>query len=194
MCDAQKGELFDARIERLRKMKSNKQKNSIGFVDEAELAHLELLEKKEKKHYEDEKRVAELLGTELPETPQQYIFRLDYEELDQLAEQLKEAPAGKIVLDQELIQKAKEDVMQQVEAEKQAYIKQNQIDVREFQTPEEALAFSALKRKNFSNPQIKILLQLVREDTVGMDLDAILETFDSKMDMETIEMMTEMLL
>ena len=90
MCDAQKGELFDARIERLRKMKSNKQKNSIGFVDEAELAHLELLEKKEKKHYEDEKRVAELLGTELPETPQQYIFRLDYEELDQLAEQLKE--------------------------------------------------------------------------------------------------------
>ena len=113
-----------------------------------------------------------------------------------LAEQLKEAPAGKIVLDQELIQKAKEDVMQQVEfeAEKQAYIKQNQIDVREFQTPEEALAFSALKRKNFSNPQIKILLQLVREDTVGMDLDAILETFDSKMDMETIEMMTEMLL
>ena len=196
MCDAQKGELFDARIERLRKMKSNKQKNSIGFVDEAELAHLELLEKKEKKHYEDEKRVAELLGTELPETPQQYIFRLDYEELDQLAEQLKEAPAGKIVLDQELIQKAKEDVMQQVEfeAEKQAYIKQNQIDVREFQTPEEALAFSVLKRKNFSNPQIKILLQLVREDTVGMDLDAILETFDSKMDMETIEMMTEMLL
>lgn len=196
MCDAQKGELFDARIERLRKMKSNKQKNSIGFVDEAELAHLELLEKKEKKHYEDERRVAELLGTELPETPQQYIFRLDYEELDQLAEQLKEAPAGKIVLDQKLIQKAKEDVMQQVEfeAEKQAYIKQNQIDVREFQTPEEALAFSALKRKNFSNPQIKILLQLVREDTVGMDLDAILETFDSKMDMETIEMMTEMLL
>ena len=66
--------------------------------------------------------------------------------------------------------------------------------MREFQTPEEALAFSALKRKNFSNPQIKILLQLVREDTVGMDLDAILETFDSKMDMETIEMMTEMLL
>lgn len=29
---------------------------------------------------------------------------------------------------------------------------------------------------------------------MGMDLDAILETFDSKMDMETIEMMTEMLL
>ena len=53
MCYAQKGELFDARIERLRKMKSDKQKNSIGFVDEAELAHLELLEKKEKKHYED---------------------------------------------------------------------------------------------------------------------------------------------
>ena len=31
MCDAQKGELFDARIERLRKMKSNKQKNSIDL-------------------------------------------------------------------------------------------------------------------------------------------------------------------
>lgn len=29
-------------------MKSNKQKNSIGFVDEAELAHLELLEKKKR--------------------------------------------------------------------------------------------------------------------------------------------------
>lgn len=196
MCDAQKGELFDARIERLRKMKSDKQKNSIGFVNEAELAHLELLEKKEKKHYEDEKRVADLLGTELPEKPQQYIFRLDYEELDQLVEQLKEAPPGKIVLDQDLIHKAKEAVDQQIktENEKQAYIQMNQIDVREFKTPEEALAFSALKKKNFSNPQIKTLLKLVRGDRERMDLNAILETFDPQMDMETIEMMTEMLL
>ena len=165
-------------------------------MDEAELAHLELLEKKEKKHYEDEKRVADLLGTELPEKPQQYIFRLDYEELDQLVEQLKEAPPGKIVLDQDLIHKAKEAVDQQIktENEKQAYIQMNQIDVREFKTPEEALAFSALKKKNFSNPQIKTLLKLVRGDRERMDLNAILETFDPQMDMETIEMMTEMLL
>lgn len=196
MCDAQKSELFDARIERLRKMKSNKQKNSIGFVDEAELAHLELLEKKEQKKYEEEKRVAELLGTELPEKPHQYIFKLNYEELDQLAEQLQEKSFGTIVLDQEFLQRAKQDVDQQIklEAEKQAYIEMNKIDVREFQTPEEVLTFSALKKRNFSNSQIKVLLKLVRGGRERMDINAILETFDPKMDMETIEMITEMLL
>lgn len=191
---AQKGELFDARVERLRK--GGRAKKEYGFVDDAMLAHLELMDKKEQKHYEEEKRVAELLGKEVPKEPPRHVIQLNPVELEKLSGMLEEGTDRGQMLDAELLMQAREEMEKQIteEEEERARQEASRIDVRSFERPEEALAYTGLKRQGFLDTQIKCILRIVQSEKPGMDVDDLLATFDPKMDMETIEMITELVL
>lgn len=194
MEEAQKGGLFDARIERLRK--GGRVGKDYGFVDPAAMAHLELMDKKAQKHYEEEKRVAELTGEQAPEKPQMHVIPLNPAELDKLEELLEEMPEGEQMLDAKLLMRAKQEMEEQIAAEEAERIEweAGRIDVRAFQKPEEALAYAGLKRQGFSERQMKCILRIIQSGESGMDENELLGTFDPEMDMETIEMITDLIL
>lgn len=195
MCEAAKGELFDGRIERLQKQSGNARK-STGFVDPVELAHLELMDKKELKHYQEEKHVAEILNRELPERPESHVLQLSFDELDALMKKLDESPEQGLYLNQALLDKAREEMEEEVRREEaeQEEMERSRIDVREFQTTEEAIAFAGLKKAGFSEPQMKSILRLVQRDTVHMTMEEILNTFDPELDLDTVDMMVELMI
>lgn len=194
MEEAQKGGLFDARIERLRKGGGVGRK--YGFVDDAELAHLELMDKKEQKYYEEEKRVAEMTGRKPPKEPQAHIIKLNFAELDSLEKMLGETAQGEQLLDARLLLRAKKKMEEQIAAEEAERIEweAGRIDVRAFHRPEEALAYAGLKRQGFSERQMKCILRIIQSAKNQMDLNELLGTFDPEMDMETIETITELIL
>lgn len=195
MCEAAKGELFDGRIERLRRNRMRgKKKNSSLFVDPVELEYLKLMEKKDMKHYKDEARVAEKLGREPEKKPENRIVTLSYEELDAVKRKLDEEPEGGIILNQELISRTREEMVAQIkkEEEEQEQIKRSQIDVREL-TTEEAIAYTKLKKAGFTVAKIKSILRLVQEKK-PMTVDEILNTFDPELDLDTVDIMVELLL
>lgn len=191
MCEAAEGELFDGRVERFRK-RSGRMEN--GFTDPAELAGLELLEKKERRQYEEEKRVAELSGEAPPKEPEGHIFRLSFAELGALKEKVCKEQEGRLLLDADLIKKTREETEEQIkrEEEERERERKSRVDVRGFQTAEEAVAFARLKQAGFSEPQIKRLLPLVTEGP-GMDAEEILQIFDPELDLRTVEMMAGIL-
>lgn len=194
MCEAAEGELFDGRIERLQKQSGNARK-STGFVDPVELAHLELMDKKELKHYQEEKHVAEILNMELPEKPESHVLQLSFDELDALMKKLDESPEQGLYLNQALLEKAREELEEDVRREEaeQEEMERSRIDVREFQTTEEAIAFAGLKKAGFSEPQMKSILRLIQGDTVHMTMEEILNTFDPELDIDTVDMMVELM-
>lgn len=199
MCEAAKGELFDGRIERLRRNRmarnpTERNKQSSFFVDPVELEYLKLMEKKDMKHYNDEARVAEKLGRESEKKPENRIVTLSYEELDALKRKLDEEPEGGIILDHELISRTREEMVAQIkkEEEEQEQKKRSQIDVREL-TTEEAIAYTKLKKAGFTVAKIKSILRLVQEKKT-MTVDEILNTFDSELDLETVDVMVDLIL
>lgn len=189
MCEAAKGELFDARVERLRRRRNGKMQKKTGFVDAAELTRLELLEKKEKKHYDDEARVAELKGDELPAPPESHIFKLSYEELDALVKKLEQNPENIMLLDEELLASTRAEIHKQVAKEEQMRAEQEKlhVDVKDIKTPEEAVIYARLKKAGFMEPQMKSILRLVQK-AGGMEPDEIFAVFDPQMDRETVDM------
>lgn len=200
MCEAAKGELFDGRIERLRrnrmerKRAGGKEQNGSLFVDPVALAHLELMEKKEMKHYRDEVRVAEKIGREPEKKPESHIIRLSYEEFSALAMKLEEEPEDRIMLDQELINRTKEEMAVQIKREEEERERQerSRIDIHAL-TTEEAIAFAKLKKAGFEEAQTKSMLRLIRKNMV-MTVDEILNTFDPELDLETVDVMVDLIL
>lgn len=200
MCETAKGELFDGRIERLRrnrmarKRAGGKEQNGSLFVDPVALAHLELMEKKEMKHYRDEVRVAEKIGREPEKKPESHIIRLSYEELSALVTKLEEKPEDRIMLDQDLINRTKEEMAVQIKREEEERERQegSRIDVHAL-TTEEAIAFAKLKKAGFEEAQTKSMLRLIRKDMV-MTVDEILNTFDPELDLNTIDVMVDLIL
>lgn len=195
MCEAAKEELFDARIERLRKRTIKKGGKQAVMADEAEVARLELLEKRERQQYSEELRVAELMGKEPPKAPEEHIFYIDMQELDMLVRKLEEEPEEPMILDAGLLKRTREELENQMKREEEEREKaaQNRVDVREFQTPEEAVAYAKLSKAGFHKPQIKCILQLLLGKKKNIRIEEILGTFDPEMDMETVEMMVRLM-
>lgn len=195
MCEAAKDELFDGRIERLRNQAAGMDRKSTGFVDPMELAHLELMDKKELKHYQEERHVAEILKKELPELPENHVLQLSLEELEALMKKLNQVPEQGIFLDQALLDQTRAEMLEEVrrEAAEQEELERRHIDVREFQTIEEAVAFAGLKKAGFSELQMKSILRMVQRDTVHMTMEEILNTFDPELDIDTVDRMVELM-
>lgn len=191
LCRTAKDELFDARIERLKRKKAERGHERTGVVDAAELARLELLEKKEKRHYEEELRIAEISGDAPPDKPDSRIFRLSFEELDLLVKKLDEDPENIMLLDENLLEKTKQEIKEQIGKEdmQRRDWEKTHINVRDFRTPEEAVAFAKLKKTGFTEEQIKNILCLVPDKTV----EELLEVFDPKMDAETVVIITNLM-
>lgn len=196
MCEAAKGELFDARIERLRKSSMKNGDKKAVMVDSKEVERLELLEKRERKRYSEEVRVAELMGADPPKEPEEYIFRLDLQELDMLVKKLEEPADKGVVLNADLLRDTKNAVEAQIkeEEEEQERIRASKVDVRNFQTPEEALVYAKMVKAGFAEPQIKCILQLLGEKKKNRSVEDILGTFDPEMDLETVEIMVNLML
>ncbi len=195
MCEAAKEELFDARIERLRKRTIKKGGKQAVMADEAEVVRLELLEKRERQQYSEEARVAELMGKEPPKAPEKHIFHIDMQELDMLVRKLEEEPEEPMILDAGLLKRTREELENQMKREEEEREKaaQNRVDVREFQTPEEAVAYAKLSKAGFHKPQIKCILQLLSGKKKNIRIEEILGTFDPEMDMETVETMVRLM-
>lgn len=194
MCEAAKGELFDARIERLRRRRVGKVRARTGFVDEAELTHLELMDKKEMTRYKDEAKIAELLGEDMPEKPERHIFHMTFEELGKLVEKLDEDPESIMFLDEELLNKTREELEEQLRKEELERQEQEKlhVNINDLKTPEQAITFAKLKKAGFKEPQMKCILQLAEKKR--MTTEEILGTFDCQMDMETVELLAEYML
>lgn len=193
MCESAKGLLFDARLERKRKAPVGKERNKVEFVDAAELARLELLEKKELKHYESEARVAEMMGGQPPQKPEKHIFHLTFEELDTLVKKLDEDPENIMMIDEKLLNKTRKEMEAEISREEaeEAEWERNRVNVREFKTPGEAVTYAKMKKAGFLEPQMKRILTLVQKEGGTMTPDEIMATFDPEMDMETVGMMVE---
>ena len=195
MCEAAKEPFFDARIERLRKNSGRNGGKKAVMADAAEVARLELLEKREGQQYLEEARVAELMGKEPPEKPQEHIFYMNMLELDMLVKKLEEKPEEHIILDADLLRQTRDEMESQIkrEEEEKERIRKNHVDVREFQTPEEAVAYAKLVKAGFAEPQIKCVLRLLQGKKKGISVEEILGTFDPEMDMETVEIMVDLM-
>lgn len=190
MCRAAKKELFDARIERAKRKKLKMNKEGIRFVEAVELSRLELLEQRKMKHYEDELRLAEISGEKPPEKPEMQIFKLSLEELELLVKKMDEDSENRMLLDEALLERTKSEIEEQIrkeELQKEQWEKEH-INVKDFCTPEEAIAYTKLKKAGFLEVQIKVLLTLIPDKTI----EEVLELFDPMMDIETITMITDL--
>lgn len=196
MLEAAKGELYDARIERIRRKAIRNVGKKAGFVDTEELAHLLLVDKKAMKHYEEEARVAEMMKEELPEKPASHIWNLSIEELALLNKKLNDEPKSQVMLDEDFLQSAKEDIEKEIQKqrEKQEQMERMRINVRDFRTTEEALVYASLKKNGFREEQMKKILTLVQESKGQIGQAEVLGTFDPEMDMETINLITDLML
>lgn len=196
MCEAAKEELFDARIERLRKSAIRNGEKKAVMADAAEVARLELLEKRERQEYLEEARVAKLMGKEPPEKPEEHIFYMDMQELDMLVKKLEERPEEHIILDADLLRQTRDEMEKQIKRDKEERecIRRTHVDVREFQTPEEAVAYAKMVKTGFAEPQIKCVLQLLQGKKNSISVEEILGTFDPEMDMETVELMVNLMI
>lgn len=194
MSAAAKAELFDARMERLKKTGSKNRGRKSGFVDSIELEHLKLEEKKEQKHYKEETRVAEITGQELPVKPENHIFELTFTELGALIETMEKEPENGMILDKELIKNTKKEIesMIQEETEEKERIEQERIDVRSFRTPEEAMVYAKLKQEKFNKQQIKSILRVVQDGKAFIGMEEIFAMFDNRMDQDTVDMLAEL--
>lgn len=190
MCRAAKKELFDARIERAKRKKVKMNKEGIRFVETVELSRLELLEQRKMKHYEDELRLSEISGEKPPEKPEKQIFKLSLEELELLVKKVDEDSENRMLLDEALLERTKSEIEEQIreeELQKEQWEREH-INVKDFCTPEEAIAYTKLKRAGFLEVQIKVLLTLIPDKTI----EEVLELFDPMMDIETITMITDL--
>ncbi|MGN0141698.1 MAG: VirD4-like conjugal transfer protein, CD1115 family [Roseburia sp.] len=193
MCAAQRGPLFDARIERLRNKAVRNAGMRAGFVDPTEFAHLQLLDKKAMKHYKEEVRVAEMLKEDIPEKPQSHIWELTLEEIGVLNEKLQAAESAPVMLNEDLLNTARaladEKIAKQIKENEE--LEKSRINVREFTNPEEALVFAKLKNSGFGEGQTKKILTL----TDGyMSMEEILAVFDPEMDMDTVNLMVDLIM
>lgn len=190
MCKAAQGERFDARVERLRNRGERRMGAEIGFVNEVEYAHLQLMEKKEMKHYMEEKRIADMVHEEPPARPVSHICRVSFGELEQLKNMLEQEPEP-ITLDSALLEKAKKELEEAVmeEKAKEKEEESRHVNIKEFQNSEEALLYAKLKKEGFTEAKAKLVLPLYRR----MKQEEILGTFDAGMDEETIRMMVELI-
>ena len=191
MCEAAKGELFDARVERLRRRRFGKMRTKTGFVDHAELLHMQLRDQKEMTHYKNEAKIADLLGEEAPPKPINHIFQLTLEELDALVDKLDENPDQVMSLDDELLRHTRDEIEAELQEEE---IKRKEdaklhVNVNDLKTPEMAMTYAKLKKAGFGEPQIKCILQLAEKKT--MTTEEILGTFDREMDRHTVELLVE---
>ena len=191
MCEAAKGELFDARVERLRRRRFGKMRTTTGFVDQAELLHMQLRDQKEMTHYKNEAKIADLLGEEAPPKPINHIFQLTLEELDALVDKLDENPDQVMSLDDELLRHTRDEIEAELQEEE---IKRKEdaklhVNVNDLKTPEMAMTYAKLKKAGFGEPQIKCILQLAEKKT--MTTEEILGTFDREMDRHTVELLVE---
>ena len=201
MCEAAKTGYFDARLERLREKVTSQRGKKAGFVDEVDFAHLQLIEKKQRKHYEEEKRVTDLMQAEPPEKPDTRIWQLSFEELMQLDHILGQE-SEPVPLDETLLERArqaleeavKEETQEQMEEETQGQMKGEawQINTKKFQDPEEAICYAQLKKEAFTDEQIRLILPLAARHC--MMTDDILAVFDAGMDTETISLLVEQMI
>ena len=190
MCRAAKKELFDARIERAKRKKVKMNKEGIRFVEAVELSRLELLEQRKMKHYEDELRLAEISGEKPPEKPENHIFKLSLEELELLVKKMDEDLGNRMLLDEALLERTKSEIEEQIrkeELQKEQWEREH-INVKDFCTPEEAIAYTKLKKAGFLEAQIKVLLTLIPNKRI----EEVLELFDPMMDIETITIITDL--
>ena len=190
MCRAAKKELFDARIERAKRKKVKMNKEGIRFVEAVELSRLELLEQRKMKHYEDELRLAEISGEKPPEKPENHIFKLSLEELELLVKKVDEDSGNRMLLDEALLERTKSEIEEQIrqeELQKEQW-EMEHINVKDFCTPEEAIAYTKLKKAGFLEAQIKVLLTLIPNKRI----EEVLELFDPMMDIETITMIADL--
>lgn len=198
MCQAARGELFDARIERKRKRRD---KNVFGeeeapvFVEPVELNHLMLLDQKEWKHYGEEKRVADLTGGRQPEKPKQRVISLSLEELAALSKRMEDEEEEPFKLDEDLLLKSKEELLEKLRREKEQRVREEleKINPKDFQTPEEALAYAELKKAGFPNKNIKTILALIQQGS-KYGINEILGSFDSQMDEQTVQLLVAVML
>lgn len=116
-------------------------------------------------------------------------------ELDMLVKKLEEKPEEHIILDADLLRQTRGEMESQIkrEEEEKERIRKNHVDVREFQTPEEAVAYAKLVKAGFAEPQIKCVLRLLQGKKKGISVEEILGTFDPEMDMETVEIMVDLM-
>lgn len=98
------------------------------------------------------------------------------------------------MLDQDLINRTKEEMAVQIKREEEERERQegSRIDVHAL-TTEEAIAFAKLKKAGFEEVQTKSMLRLIRKDMV-MTVDEILNTFDPELDLNTIDVMVDLIL
>ena len=162
-----------------------------GFVDQAELLHMQLRDQKEMTHYKNEAKIADLLGEEAPPKPINHIFQLTLEELGVLVDKLDENPDQVMSLDDELLRHTRDETEAELQEEE---IKRKEdaklhVNVNDLKTPEMAMTYAKLKKAGFGEPQIKCILQLAEKKT--MTTEEILGTFDREMDRHTVELLVE---
>lgn len=193
MCEAAEWELFDARVERIKKNQSRAVSGALGnaqFVDPVELGHLVLMDQKEQKHYNEEKRIADLTGGRQPEKPIPRVIELSLGELAALNE-LETVPKEEPVkLDVELLREARENFQEMLRREEEQRLLEEEakINPKDFKSPEEAIAYAKLKKAGFANKNMKMILALVHEGS-AYGINEILSSFDSQMDEETVRIL-----
>lgn len=194
MCDAaKKKEPFDARLERVRKKTKavSSYYNDVDFVDYADMKHLMLLDEKDRKYYEREKKVAEQTGGKMPEKKEKRVLELTYPELVSLSEKLDQLQDTSVRLDETLIEEARASALKQVEEQEETekLKAESEIHAQDFHTPEEAILYTKLKKKHFGTAQIKLLLDLTEHKLYRED--EILKQFDASMDVQTVRFMVD---
>lgn len=165
MCEAAKGELFDARVERLRRRRFGKMRTKTGFVDQAELLHMQLRDQKEMTHYKNEAKIADLLGEEAPPKPINHIFQLTLEELDALVDKLDENPDQVMSLDDELLRHTRDEIEAELQEEE---IKRKEdakllVNVKDLKTPGDGNDLCKVEKSGFENHRSNAFCSLQRK-------------------------------
>lgn len=193
MVEAAKTDLFDARIERANKQRSQEGALNAMFCEYSKLDHMMLMDKKDMEHYEKEKNIAEKIGAEIPEKPVQRVMDITLEELFALSDMLDKMPEQEpVVIDEQFIAKSRECALKRVAAEEERR-KETEIDVHSFVKPEEGLLYIKLKQQKFSVANMRAILRLVKESD-AYSLEDILGRFDPEMDNDMVSTMVNTML
>lgn len=200
LCSTAGSYSFDGRLERShRKTMEKAMKNGVEsrmshIYTEKELSHMMKLDEKEQREYKLEYDICMKTGDPLPERPPQRVFTLTVEELmsidvDEIDDDFD---ITDYISDEEMEEnerRCQEEYEREMEEEYNS-----KIDIKkELKTPMQAELYLRLTKEEFSVPQIRTIMQLVKENEELYTVDMILNYFSPNMEIEDMQDCIELL-
>ena len=200
LCSTAGSYSFDGRLERshrktMEKAIKNGVENGMSHIyTEKELSHMMKLDEKDQREYKIEYDICMKTGDPLPEKPPQRVFTLTVEELmsidvDEIDDDFD---ITDYISDEEMEEnerRCQEEYEREVEEEYNS-----KIDIKkELKTPMQAELYLRLTKEEFSVPQIRTIMQLVKENEEFYTVDMILNYFSPNMEVEDMQDCIELL-